>query len=123
MANKQPLKKKEVKSVADKMAALKAFKEANGLGTTKEKELSWIIMPEAFQEATRLPGLAVGYVNAVRGHSNTGKSTIKLEAIKAAQRQGILPVVFELENNFAWKHAKDIGVEFYVYFDYLSGEV
>lgn len=123
MANKQPLKKKEVKSVADKMAALKAFKEANGLGTTKEKELSWIIMPEAFQEATRLPGLAVGYVNAVRGHSNTGKSTIKLEAIKAAQRQGILPVVFELENNFAWKHAKDIGVEVNEYVDEETGEV
>ena len=36
---KQPLKKKEVSSPKDKLAALKAFKEANGLGGVKEKEL------------------------------------------------------------------------------------
>ena len=35
MAGKQPLKKKEVKSAADKMAALKAFKEQNGLSGVK----------------------------------------------------------------------------------------
>ena len=92
MANKQPLKKKEVPSFS-----VKDFKKnflGEKVGKVADKEMEWIIMPEAFQEATRLPGLAIGYVNAVRGHSNTGKSTIKLEAIKAAQRQGILPVVF-----------------------------
>lgn len=123
MAGKQPLKKKDVVSITDKMAALKAFKEKNGLNSIKEKELSWIILPEAFQEATRLPGLAQGYVNAIRGHSNTGKSTIKLEAIKAAQRQGIIPVVFELENNFAWEHAKAIGVNVNEYVDEETGEL
>jgi hypothetical protein len=120
---KQPLKKKEVSSPKDKLAALKAFKEANGLGGVKEKELSWFIMPEAYQEATRLPGIPMGYVSAVRGHSNTGKSTIKLELIKAAQKQGVVPVVFELENNFSWTHAKDIGVNVSEYIDPETGEV
>lgn len=123
MAGKQPLKKKEVKSAADKMAALKAFKEQNGLSGVKEKELQWYILPEAFQEATRLPGIPQGFVSAIRGHSNTGKSTIKLELIKAVQRQGDIPVVFELENNFSWTHAKDVGVNVNEYVDHDTGEV
>lgn len=119
---KQPLKKKDIK-VADKLAAIRAFKEKNGLTGAVEKEPSWIILPEAFQKATKLPGIPCGYVSRVRGKSNTGKSTTKLEVIKASQAQGILPVVFELENNFAWKHAKEIGVEISETTDPDTGEV
>ena len=107
----------------DKLAALKAFKNENNLSGAKEKELSWYILPEAFQDATRLPGFPMGYVSAIRGHSNTGKSTVKLELIKAVQAQGDLPVVFELENNFAWQHAKDIGVNVSEYVDEETGEI
>lgn len=107
----------------DKLAALKAFKNENNLSGAKEKELCWYILPEAFQDATRLPGFPLGYVSAIRGHSNTGKSTVKLELIKAVQAQGDLPVVFELENNFAWQHAKDIGVNVSEYVDEETGEV
>ena len=122
---KQPLKKKEVKSLTgeEKMAALRAFKEANNLTGTKEKELQWFVLPEAYQDAVRLPGIPMGYVSAIRGHSNTGKSTIKLELIKAAQKQGVLPVIFELENNFSWTHAKDIGVNVSEYVDEETGEI
>lgn len=121
----QPLKKKEVKtmSMADKLAALKAFKEGNNLSEAKEKEISWYVLSDGFQEATRLPGIPRGYVSSARGHSNTGKSTTKLELIKAVQRQGDLPVVFELENNFAWEHAKTIGVNISEYIDEETGEV
>lgn len=114
---------KDTLSKEDKLAALRAFKEKNNLGGVKEKELSWIILPEAYQEATRLPGVPIGYVCGCRGHSNTGKSTLKLELIKSAQRQGTLPVVFELENNFAWQHAKDIGVNVAEFVDEETGEV
>ena len=119
---KQPLKKKEVKS-SDKLSAIKAFKEKRGLASAVEKEPQWIILPEAFQNATKLPGIPCGYVSRVRGKSNTGKSTTKLEVIKAAQAQGILPVVFELENNFGWKHAKEIGVEISEEVDPDTGEI
>lgn len=122
----QPIKKGagiKTLSKEDKLAALKAFKNENNLSGAKEKELSWFILPEAFQDATRLPGIPQGYVSAIRGHSNTGKSTIKLELIKAAQRQGVIPVVFELENNFAWQHAKDIGVNVTEYVDEKTGEI
>jgi len=123
---KQAVKKGAgVKSLSreDKLAALKAFKNENNLSGAKEKELSWYILPEAFQDATRLPGFPMGYVSAIRGHSNTGKSTVKLELIKAVQNQGDLPVVFELENNFAWQHAKDIGVNVSEYVDEETGEI
>lgn len=120
--SKQPLKKKEVK-VGDKLSALKAFKDKNGLGKVVEKEASWIILPEAFQKVTKIPGIPCGYVSRVRGKSNTGKSTMKLEVIKAALAQGMLPVVFELENNFAWKHAKSIGVNISEETDPDTGEI
>jgi hypothetical protein len=119
---KQPIPKKEIK-VGDKLASLKAFKEKNGLGKVVEKEPSWIILPEAFQKVTKIPGIPCGYVSRVRGKSNTGKSTMKLEVIKAALAQGILPVVFELENNFAWKHAKSIGVSITEEVDPDTGEL
>ena len=123
MAQGQPLKKKEVKTTADKLAALKAYKEKNNLAQAVEKEPSWLILPEAFQKAVRVPGIPLGYCSRVRCKSNTGKSTIKLEVIKAAQKQGILPVVFELENNFAWKHAKEIGVNINESVDPDTGEI
>lgn len=119
---KQPIPKKEIK-VGDKLASLKAFKEKNGLGKVVEKEPSWIILPEAFQKVTKIPGIPCGYVSRVRGKSNTGKSTMKLEVMKAALAQGILPVVFELENNFAWKHAKSIGVSITEEVDPDTGEL
>lgn len=120
---KQPLKKKEVLSADEKLAKLKAFKEKSLGEESTEKELEWYLMPEAYQEATRLPGIPKGYVSAVRGHSNTGKSTIKLELIKAVQKQGDIPVIFELENNFSWTHAKDIGVDVSESVDEETGEI
>ena len=114
MANKQPVKKKEVTSTGfvDKKDFANAFKTKNNLNGVKDKDLEWIVLPEAFYNALKIPGLAKGFVNLVRGHSNTGKSTIKLQAIAECQRQGILPVIYETESNFPWDHARMCGVEF-----------
>lgn len=76
-----------------------------------EKETEFIILPEAFERAVKLPGIPKGYLTIVTGWSNTGKSTIKNCLIAACQRQGILPVIFETEGNFDWKYALDCGVE------------
>ena len=122
---KQPIKKKvqEEISAMSGLDTLKKFKKENNLGNIKEKELTWIQLPDAFYEAVRIPGIPKGYVSAVRGHSNTGKSTIKLEVIAACQRQNILPVIFETENNFAWEHARDIGMQFEDVVDEETGEI
>jgi len=104
----QPLKKKEVspvKSFAD-------FKRKNGYSyNNADKELEWIIMPDAFREATRLPGFPIGFVSSILGHSNTSKSTLVNHAITQAQRQGIIPVIIDTENAFDFTFAQAMGFE------------
>ena len=90
----QPLKKKEVK-------------KKNTISDLKQK----IIMPKAYQDAIKLPGFPMGYVSTIVGHSNTGKSTLINHAIVAAQRQGIIPVIYDTENNFDFKYAIDMGMD------------
>lgn len=108
MAGKQPLKKKEVKAFN-----VKDFKKdflGEKVSKTADKELEWLIMPEAFQEAVKLPGIPMGRTTMVRGWSDTGKSTLKNLAIAAAMKQGVLPVIFETEGNFDFQYAKDCGM-------------
>ena len=76
-----------------------------------DKPIDWIIMPEAFQEAIKLPGFPQGYVTTICGHPNTGKSTLVNHAIVSAQRQGIVPVIYDTENNFDFQYAIDMGME------------
>lgn len=109
MAGKQPLKKKEVPAFS-----VKDFKKnylGEKVGKIADKELEWVIMPKAFQEATRLPGFPLGRATVIRGWTNTGKSTLKNLAIAAAMRQGMLPVIFETEGNFDFQYARDCGMD------------
>ncbi len=114
----QPQKKAPIK----KKATVADLKAKMGFGASVEKgkvqgasnadkPMDWIIMPKAFQEAIKLPGFPMGYVSTICGHSNTGKSTLVNHAIVAAQRQGIIPVIYDTENNFDFKYAIDMGME------------
>lgn len=113
---KQAIKKKTfAKPSLSELRALGGFKEREGTpvkDTNAEKKLEFITMPEAFVEATKLPGIPMGYVTLCEGWSNTGKSTIKNCLIASCQQRGILPVIFETENNFDWQYARDCGMEF-----------
>src|SRR5574344_938786 len=93
---------------------ISAIKESLGLNiktdedrvkSSADKELEWIILPNAYERAVKLPGVPMGYLTVLAGWSNTGKSTIKNCIIASCQRQGILPVIFETENNFDFKYA------------------
>ena len=79
--------------------------------SSAEKETEFIVLPPAFEEATKLPGIPKGYLTIATGWSNTGKSTIKNCLIAACQREGIMAVVYETEGNFDWKYAMDCGVK------------
>ena len=79
--------------------------------SSAEKETEFIVLPNAFENALKLPGIPKGYLSIVTGWSNTGKSTIKNCLIAACQREGIVPVIYETEGNFDWKYAIDCGVE------------
>lgn len=114
----QPQKKAPIK----KKATIADLKSKMGFGVTVEKgtiqgasnadkPMDWILMPKAFQDAIKLPGFPMGYVSTICGHSNTGKSTLVNHAIVAAQRQGIIPVIYDTENNFDFKYAIDMGMD------------
>lgn len=123
MAGKQPLKKKEVK-----VFNVQDFK-SNFLGDktkkTADKNMDdqWILMPKAYQDAIKLPGIPMSRTTMVRGWSDTGKSTLKNLAIAGAMKQGILPVIFETEGNFDFQYAKDCGMDIKpVYGDIIDEE-
>lgn len=79
--------------------------------SSAEKETEFIVLPKAFEDALKLPGIPKGYLTIATGWSNTGKSTIKNCLIAACQREGILPIIYETEGNFDWKYAIDCGVQ------------
>ncbi len=109
------------KGATVRQGGLAAFKAQKGLvyepgkskitasTTNADKEMDWLIMPKAFQDATKLPGIPIGYSTCVMGHSNTGKSTLINHAIVAAQRQDIIPVIIDTENAFSFEYAVAMG--------------
>lgn len=109
---KLPIKKKA--TIADLKAKMgmgvKVEKGAIEGASNADKPMEWLIMPKAFQDALKLPGFPQGYVSTICGHSNTGKSTLVNHAIVAAQRQGLIPVIYDTENNFDFKYAIDMGM-------------
>ena len=122
-------KKKEslMTAVSAEMKAsfnLDKFKEKKLLNTTvKFKEQRWIPFSEALQDSTSLPGAAIGHINLLRGHSNTGKTTALLELAINAQKMGILPVFIITEMKWSWEHAKQMGFQVDDIVDEATGEI
>ena len=102
----QPLKKKNVKAFD-----IKDFKKNLKLPTTADKPMEWFTMPKGYVDALSLPGIPKGYFTGCCGWNSTGKSTLKNCLIASAQRQGVLPVLFETESNFDFQYAINCGME------------
>lgn len=104
---------------------LTKFKAKKGFGVenTKYKEQTWIPLSKAWQEATGLPGIPVGHISILRGHSDTGKTTTLLECAANCQKMNILPVLIITEVKFDWNFAKSIGVQFEEIADEETGEI
>ena len=112
----QPIKKGQT----IKKRGIGAFKQKMGLNpkegemvkvSNANKQQEWILMPKAFQEVTKLPGIPQSTVVSVIGHSNTGKSTLINHAIVSAQKQGLIPVIIDTENSFSFQYAIQMGFE------------
>ena len=59
---------KEIKSKFD----LNAFKNKKGLDKNiKFKDQEWIPLSKAFQDVTSVPGIPMGHIVLLRGHSDT----------------------------------------------------
>lgn len=112
---KQAIKKKtfvrpSISSIKDKLGL--KVKSVDDLSVSSaNKPLEFITLPEAFVEATKLPGIPKGELSIVYGWSNTGKSTLINCVIASCQKSGILPVIFDTESHFDFKYAIDCGMQ------------
>ena len=108
---KQIVKKKEysVKGLKEKMKI--NISNDDLTKSVADKPLDFIPMPEAFQKVVKLPGFPMGYMSIITGWSNTGKSSCKNAIIASCINNGILPVIFETENNFDFQFAIDCGMK------------
>lgn len=113
---KQAIKKGSTVKAFD----LNAFKAKMNCASTNEKDLtmsnadkplSFITMPEAFANAIKLPGFPMGYMSIITGWSNTGKSTLLNCLIASCVNNGILPIIYDTENNFDFSYARDCGLK------------
>ena len=110
----------EIKSKFD----LNSFKEKKGLKqNVKFKDQKWIPLSKAFQDVTSVPGIPMGHIVLLRGHSDTGKTTALLEAAVSAQKRNILPVFIITEMKWSWDHAKMMGMEVNEVVDKETGEI
>jgi hypothetical protein len=66
---------------------------------------------DAFSDAVGIPGPAMGHLNMLLGHSDTGKTTALVKTAVDAQKKGILPVFIITEQKWDFPHAKLMGFE------------
>ena len=99
---------KEIQSKFD----LASFKNKKGLDkNVKFKDQEWLPLSKAFQDVTSIPGVPMGHIVLLRGHSDTGKTTAMIEAAVSAQKRRILPVFIITEMKWNWEHAIQMGLD------------
>jgi len=105
--------------------SLDNFKKNKGFSNTsvKFKSQDWIKVSDAFSEVTSLKGIPMGHITLLRGHSDTGKTTLLLEAAVQAQKKQILPVFIITEMKWSWPHAQMMGLEVEEVVDEETGEI
>jgi len=120
--------KKETKTASEIIKGgfnLGNFKKNKGFSNTsvKFKSQDWIKVSDAFSEVTSLKGIPMGHITLLRGHSDTGKTTLLLEAAVQAQKRQILPVFIITEMKWSWPHAQMMGLEVQEVVDEDTGEI
>jgi len=113
---KEPTLKKKTFSLSD-------YKKKTNVDNTSFKPVEWFELGSAFKELTGVPGIPIGGVTVLMGHSNTSKSTAMLLAAADSQRRGRLPVFIITEMKWSWGHAKMLGVQYDEVVDETTGEV
>jgi hypothetical protein len=103
---------------------LTKFKEKKMLNSNvKFKEQKWIPLSTAFQDVTSVPGIPMGHIVLLRGHSDTGKTTAMIEAAVSAQKMGVLPVFIVTEMKWNWEHAIQMSLQVNEIIDESTGEI
>ena len=124
MAKKKKSLSEAVSSEIQSGFNLDSFKSKKGLTSkAKFKEQEWIPLSKAYQEVTSVPGIPMGHIVLLRGHSDTGKTTALLETAVEAQKRKILPVFIITEMKWNWEHAVQMGLKVNEVVDETTGEI
>jgi len=93
--------------------SLDKFKKGKDLGQSSSnfKPQAWINFSEPVKEMLEMPGIPKGHITLVRGHSNTGKTTLLIEAAIEAQKTQVLPVIIITEMKHSWEHWSAMGFD------------
>jgi len=103
---------------------INAFKKSKFLDqSSKFKKQRWIPFSPAVKDALSIPGIPMGQVVIARGGSDTGKTTLLIEAAVTAQKMGVLPVFIITEMKWDFAHAQTMGLELEAIPDEETGEV
>jgi hypothetical protein len=90
---------------------------------TTYKTDRFLDLGDAFLDATGIPGPAIGHINMLLGHSDTGKTTALLGAAADGVKKGMLPVFIITEQKFDFEHARIMGIPVEQEVDEATGEV
>jgi hypothetical protein len=113
-----------IKSSPGKPFDLDNFKKSKFLSeSSKFKKQRWIPFSPAVSDALSIQGIPMGQVTIARGGSDTGKTTLMIEAAVAAQQMEVLPVFIITEMKWDFAHAKKMGLEVEAIADENTGEV
>tara|TARA_B110000240_G_scaffold192067_1_gene235660 strand:- start:180 stop:1256 length:1077 start_codon:yes stop_codon:yes gene_type:complete len=124
MARKKKSLSEAVSSEIQANFNLDGFKSKKGLTSkAKFKEQEWIPLSPAYQEITSVPGIPMGHIVLLRGHSDTGKTTALLETAVEAQKRKVLPVFIITEMKWNWEHAIQMGLKVNEVIDEETGEI
>jgi hypothetical protein len=103
---------------------LDKFKKTKKLDQSSNfKAQKWIPFSPAVQDALSIPGLPMGHIVIARGGSDTGKTTLLIEAAVNAQKMGILPVFIITEMKWDFAHAQKMGFQCDAVPDEATGEI
>jgi len=91
--------------------------------SAKYKPQRFFDLGSEFLDAVGLPGPAIGHLNMLLGHSDTGKTTALVKTAVDAQKKGILPVFIITEQKWSFEHAKLMGFECEEVVDEETGEL
>lgn len=90
----------------------KAGKVLTKVITTAEELVqveSWIEMPPYFHRATGAKGFPVGHITQVVGKSDTGKTTLIMEAMIRVQKSGGIVYLIDSEHKFSFERFRLMG--------------
>lgn len=82
-----------------------------GSNLSKLSDSDFITMPPWWKKVTGVPGLPFGKLVMIAGDSDSGKTSTAIEAMKAAQSQGVGVIYVETENKTTEADLKNWGVD------------